>query len=159
MGKIANRQSLAFSERSQLSQAIPQLHVEQMLNEWTPIARFESQHNECRVCQALFLCFRGRYDCQQTLAIRIAATTLTSDSAITVARSRPSKVLQGWTFRLCPAISWGWLYIHMVNLKLSLGPFFAKLGFPLFCCFPCVLQCSLVFWGSYLATKLAQTKS
>ena len=32
-GKIANRQSLAFSERSQLSQAIPQFHVERMLNE------------------------------------------------------------------------------------------------------------------------------
>ena len=34
MGKIANRQSLAFSERSQLSQAIPQFHVERLLNEW-----------------------------------------------------------------------------------------------------------------------------
>ena len=31
MGKIANRQSLAFSERGQLSQAIPQVHVEHML--------------------------------------------------------------------------------------------------------------------------------
>ena len=47
----ANRQSLAFSERGQLSQAIPQFHVERMLNEWTPIAWFESQHNECRVCE------------------------------------------------------------------------------------------------------------
>ena len=28
-----NRQSLAFSERGQLSQAIPQFHVERMLNE------------------------------------------------------------------------------------------------------------------------------
>ena len=37
-----NRRSLVFSERSQLSQ----FHVERMLNEWTPIARFESQHNE-----------------------------------------------------------------------------------------------------------------
>ena len=33
MGKIANRQSLAFSERGQLSQAIPLFHVERMLNE------------------------------------------------------------------------------------------------------------------------------
>ena len=41
----ANRQSLAFSERGQLSQTIPQFHVERMLHEWTPIARFESQHN------------------------------------------------------------------------------------------------------------------
>ena len=31
MGKIANRQSLAFSERNQLSQAIPQFHVERIL--------------------------------------------------------------------------------------------------------------------------------
>ena len=57
MGQIANRQSLAFSERSQLSQAIPQLHVERMLNEWTPIARFESQHSERRVCEDQILCF------------------------------------------------------------------------------------------------------
>ena len=46
-----NHQSLVFSERGQLSQAIPQFHVERMLNEWTPIARFESQHNERRVCE------------------------------------------------------------------------------------------------------------
>ena len=51
MGKIANRQSLAFSERGQLSQAIPQFHVERMLNEWTPIAPFESRHNERRACE------------------------------------------------------------------------------------------------------------
>ena len=33
MGKIASRQSLAFSERNQLSQAIPQLYVERITNE------------------------------------------------------------------------------------------------------------------------------
>ena len=33
MGQIANRQSLLFSERSQLSQAIPQVHVEQILHQ------------------------------------------------------------------------------------------------------------------------------
>ena len=49
MGKIANRQSLSFSDRGQLSQAIPQFHVERMLDEWTPIARFKSQHNERKV--------------------------------------------------------------------------------------------------------------
>ena len=32
-GKIANRQSLAFSVRGQLSQAIPQFHVERILHE------------------------------------------------------------------------------------------------------------------------------
>ena len=51
MGQIANRQSLVFSERGQLSQAIPQFHVERMLNVWAPIARFEPQHNERRVCE------------------------------------------------------------------------------------------------------------
>ena len=37
----------------QLSQAILQFHAERTLNEWTPIARFEShcQHNERRVCE------------------------------------------------------------------------------------------------------------
>ena len=30
MGQIANRQSLVFSERGQLSQAIPQVHVERI---------------------------------------------------------------------------------------------------------------------------------
>ena len=59
MGKIANRQSLAFSEGSQLSQAIPHLHVERMLNERRPIARFESQHNERRVCEDYNLCALG----------------------------------------------------------------------------------------------------
>ena len=35
---------------------------------------------------------RGRYDRQRTLVIRIAAKTLASDSGITIARFRPSKV-------------------------------------------------------------------
>ena len=42
MGRIANRQSLAFSERGQLSQAIPQFHVERMLNEWTNVKRMNA---------------------------------------------------------------------------------------------------------------------
>ena len=92
MGKIANRQSLAFSDRSQLSQAIPQFHVERLLNEWTPIARFEWQHSERRVCEDQLLCFfLGRHDRQRTLAIQITAITRGSDSAIIIARFRPSK--------------------------------------------------------------------
>ena len=55
--------------------------------------RFESQRNERRVCEDSFLCFRGRYDRQRTLAIRIAAITLASDSALTITRFRPSKGL------------------------------------------------------------------
>ena len=63
-----------------------------LLNKWTPIARFESVHNERRVCEDWFLCFWGRYDRQRTLAIRIATITLASDSAIIIARFRPSKI-------------------------------------------------------------------
>ena len=37
-----NRQSLVFSERGQLSQAIPQVHVERILHQRTPIARFDA---------------------------------------------------------------------------------------------------------------------
>ena len=94
MGQIANRQSLVFSERGQLSQAIPQVHVERILHQQTPIARSESQSNERRVYEDQILCFWGRYDCQRTLVIRIAAITLASDSAITLARFRPSKELR-----------------------------------------------------------------
>ena len=46
-----NRQSPVFSKRKQLSQTIPQFHVERRLNERTPIARFESLPNERRVCE------------------------------------------------------------------------------------------------------------
>ena len=38
------------------------------------------------------LCFGWRYELQRTLAIRIAAITLASDSAVTIARFRPSKI-------------------------------------------------------------------
>ena len=48
-------------------------------------------HNERRVYEDQILCFGGRYDRQRTLVIRIAAITLASDSAITIARFRPSK--------------------------------------------------------------------
>ena len=95
MGQIADRQSLVFSERGQLSQAIPHVHVERILHQRTPIARFESQCNERRVYKDQILCFRGRYDRQQTLVIRIAAITLASDSVITLARFRPSKLSKG----------------------------------------------------------------
>ena len=59
MGKIANRQSLAFSQRNQLSQAILQFHVEPILHQRTPIARFESKRNERRAYEDLILCFSG----------------------------------------------------------------------------------------------------
>ena len=41
-----HRQSLAFSERGQLSQVILHFHVQLMLHERTPIAPFESQRND-----------------------------------------------------------------------------------------------------------------
>ena len=95
MGQIANRQSRVFSERGQLSQAIPQLHVKRMLYEWTPIAQFEPRHLRTRKVYeeshwGLFLGFGGRCDCQRTLVIRIAAKALASDSAITIAQCHPS---------------------------------------------------------------------
>ena len=86
-----NRQSLVFSERGQLSQAIPQFHLERILHQWTPITRFESQRNECRACEDQILSFGGD-ELQRTLAIRIAAITLGSDFAVTIARFRPSNV-------------------------------------------------------------------
>ena len=55
MGNIANRQSLVFNERSQLSQTIPQFHVERMLQKWMPIARFKSQRNERRIYGTIFV--------------------------------------------------------------------------------------------------------
>ena len=57
MGQIANRQSLVFSERGQLSQAIPQVHVERILHQPTPIGRFEPQRNERRAYKDQILCF------------------------------------------------------------------------------------------------------
>ena len=38
-------------------QAIPQVHVERILHQRTPIARFKSQRNECRVHEDQILCF------------------------------------------------------------------------------------------------------
>ena len=90
----ANRQSLAFSERNQLSQAIPQFHVERILHQRTPIAQFSNRNaTNAGSTRTKYRVFRGRYDRQRTLVIRIAAITLASDSAITIARFRPSKVL------------------------------------------------------------------
>ena len=90
-----NRQSLVFNERSQLSQAIPQFHMERIRHQWTPIARFELQRNERKAYEDQILCFGGRYELQRTLAVRIATITLASDSAITIARFRPPKLKSG----------------------------------------------------------------
>ena len=49
--------------------------------------RCESQHNERWVYKEQFLCLEGRYDRQRTLASRIAAITLASDSGVTLAMS------------------------------------------------------------------------
>ena len=66
MGQIANRESLALSERSQLSQAIPQFCKEQLLHVPTPIARFESQSSERSVSKDQCLCVWGKiFDRQQ----------------------------------------------------------------------------------------------
>ena len=85
MGKIANRQSLVFSERNQLSQAIPQPHVER--SQRMPIARFESQRNERRVYEDLILFFLGEI-CPPTNASdsNRSNNSRYSASAITIAR-------------------------------------------------------------------------
>ena len=56
---------------------------------WNECYTNESRHNNRRVDGDQFLCFRGRYDRQGTLVIRIAAITLASDLVITVAQSHP----------------------------------------------------------------------
>ena len=53
----------------------------------------QSQRNECRVCKDQILSFWGADDRQRTLVIEIAAITLASDSAITIAPFGQSKVL------------------------------------------------------------------
>ena len=128
MGKIANCQSLAFSERDHLSQAIPQFYVEQLFHgerqsrDWNRAQRTHCLEGPTSV-------FGGRYDCQRTLVIRIAAKTLASDSAITLARFRPSEVGMRYMptssrFRCVMHPSWR-LTAHMLrvlSLILSFAP-------------------------------------
>ena len=93
MGKIATiANRIAFSERNQLLQAIPQFHVERILHHRTPITRCDSQRNErswgLRGPNSVHV-FRGR-----TLAIRIAAITVTRE------RSQKFKVMKFEIFRV-----------------------------------------------------------
>ena len=68
----ANCQSLAFSERGQLSEAIPQFHV----TLW-PIAQSESRHNGRRVCKRTYFCVsEGDMTANVFVAIRIATMSL-----------------------------------------------------------------------------------
>ena len=62
------------------------------------------------------LCFGGRYELQRTLAIRIAAITLASDSAITLARFRPSKA----QMCLCESKYQGGVSHHFGGVLISL---------------------------------------
>ena len=126
MGQIANRQSLVFSEPGQLWQAIPQVHAERILHKRTPIARFESQRNAGST-RTKFCGLRGRHDSQRTLVIRIAGITLASDSAITLARFRPSKVFtMHLVFTLLstalqnPLLPLGHLGLHYSSINLSM---------------------------------------
>ena len=79
----------------------------------TPIAEFEPRHNERRVCEGLIFCvFEGDMTASRTLAIRIAAITLGSDSAITIARFRPSKIETLRFFRDLFPTFWGQASYH-----------------------------------------------
>ena len=102
MDKIANRQSLAFSERNQLSQPFRS-------SMWNECQASEGQSRDSNrgttnavSVRTNFCVFEG-YDRQRTLAIRIAAITLASDSAITIARFRPSKLALKIDSPLCLA--------------------------------------------------------
>ena len=145
-------------ERGQLSQATLQFHKvlvtrKRMLHEQTPVARCESQHNDCRAYehQALRLELEGRYDHQRAVVIRIKAITLASDSGQTIAQFRPSK------FGLCVELAnicWGLLRITMsVESVLKLVSFtilivqgiFPKR--PFWCQYPFLVRTVLEGWS------------
>ena len=86
MGTIANRQSLVLSECCQLSQAISAIPL------GTNVTRTHA-NRAIRIAAQRRQGLRGKSDRQGTLVIRNAPITLTSDSAITIARFRPSKAL------------------------------------------------------------------
>ena len=92
MGQLVNRQSLLFSERGQLSQAIPQVHAERILHECTPIAQANRSTTKAGPMRTNFCLLGGKCDRQRKLVIGISAITLTRHSAITMARLRPSKI-------------------------------------------------------------------
>ena len=70
MGHIADRQTLVFSEDHQLLQAIPQSHMEQILDDAIRAIRIVAQRPQV-LChyEDSFLCSGGRYDCPRTLVI------------------------------------------------------------------------------------------
>ena len=85
MCKNADHQSLMFSERGQLSQAILQFRMQRKFPERTSIARFELQRADRSVYETTFGVLGGRYDRQWSLAIQIMVMTLAGQYAITVA--------------------------------------------------------------------------
>ena len=97
MGKIANRQSpIASVQRTQSTLgghfAVPTWN-EYCTNECQSRDSNRSARNAGSTRTKF--CFLGElYDRQRMLALRIAAKTLASDSAITIARFRPSKISQ-----------------------------------------------------------------
>ena len=91
MGQIANRESLVFSEHGQVSQAIPQIHVERIPHNERQSRDSNRSATNVGSMRTKFCVFRGIYDCQRTLVIRISVVTLASDSATTLARFRPPK--------------------------------------------------------------------
>ena len=78
MGEIANRQSLAFNERGQLSQAILQFNVERTFHQRPSIARFALQHNERRV-------YEDKLSLSVFLSVRsMTAMDLASDGLVNI---------------------------------------------------------------------------
>ena len=93
MGKIATCQSLAFSELDHQTleghsavlcgTTLSRMHANRAIGIATQWTRYLEGPSSVSW---------GRYCCQRTLVIRIAAKTLASGSAIALARFRPSKV-------------------------------------------------------------------
>ena len=76
MGRIANRQSLVFSECGQLSQVIPQVHVE-----WALHQRTQSRNSNCNTTNAgstrtKFCASRGGMPANERCSLLVQATEL-----------------------------------------------------------------------------------
>ena len=153
MGNIAYRQSLVFNQRSQLSQTIPQFHVERMLQKWMPIAQFKSQRNQRRIYGTIFVSLGATDDCQRTVMIRIAAINAASHLRSISVSDRSVTVLQESHVCMCCCLS-------ALSLPCVLFALFYLYCFCLVCVF-CLfspsrsLSLSLYFFSLSLSLSLS----
>ena len=86
--------SLSCLGPRQLCLPVAEFHAERMLHQWTPKSTMQISAQQTQGLRGLVSVSWDswrRCDRQRTLVIRIAVITLASNSAITVARLRPSK--------------------------------------------------------------------